>query len=208
MYNPFWRLIAARKLVLRQSSFLRSTGWLESSRRGYPCDREGRPLPWMNYAVIDFLEKRLKPDFSVFEYGSGFSTLFYARQVSTVFSVEDNPYWFERMKPQMPENVVVTLQPKDENGQYCRSILHAKNEFDLVVIDGRDRINCIPHSVARLKDRGVILLDDSGRDKYKAGMDLLVSMGFRALDFVGMKPTASGLHRSTILYRSGNCFGV
>jgi hypothetical protein len=34
-------------------------------------------LPWISYAAIDFLDGYLKPDMTVYEYGSGGSTLFF-----------------------------------------------------------------------------------------------------------------------------------
>ncbi|MBU6399666.1 MAG: hypothetical protein KGS61_05060, partial [Verrucomicrobia bacterium] len=38
----------------------------------YPLDLE---LPWFAYAAIDFLDRYLRPDMRVCEYGSGGSTL-------------------------------------------------------------------------------------------------------------------------------------
>ena len=34
-------------------------------------------LPWISYGAIDFLDGYLKPDMTVYEYGSGGSTLFF-----------------------------------------------------------------------------------------------------------------------------------
>jgi len=57
-----------------------------------PLDLE---LPWFSYAAIDFLAERLSPDMQVCEYGSGGSTLFFARRARQVLSIEDNQKWFE-----------------------------------------------------------------------------------------------------------------
>src|SRR5947209_17002794 len=59
-----------------------------------PLDWE---IPWFSYAAIDFLESFLQPQMVAFEYGSGGSTLFLAKRVKYVYSVEDNPEWFERV---------------------------------------------------------------------------------------------------------------
>ena len=42
--------------------------------RKRPLDLE---IPWFSYAAIDFLEDYLQPEMSVFEYGTGGSTLFF-----------------------------------------------------------------------------------------------------------------------------------
>ncbi len=56
-----------------------------------PLDADGRPIPWMNYPVIDLLRERLTKDLHLFEFGSGFSTTFYAQlvgHVTSIFSID------------------------------------------------------------------------------------------------------------------------
>ena len=45
-----------------------------------PLDLE---VPWFSYAAIDFLETFLQPNMNVCEYGSGGSTVFFRRPLST-----------------------------------------------------------------------------------------------------------------------------
>ena len=52
-------------------------------------------LPWFSYAAIDFLEKYLRLEMRVFEFGSGGSTLFFAQRCKSVTGVEDNAHWCE-----------------------------------------------------------------------------------------------------------------
>src|SRR5213075_1346542 len=79
-----------------------------------PLDLE---VPWFSYAAIDFLEKFLRPDMTVCEYGSGGSTIFFAQRVKSVFSIEDNAQWFElvsrRLEKDGIKNVTVHLCPFD-----------------------------------------------------------------------------------------------
>jgi hypothetical protein len=208
MVNPFWRFVAARKAMFRSSSYLQVTGWLESFRRGYPCDADGNVLPWMNYSVVQFLNERLSRELRVFEFGSGFSTQFYAERVASVQSVEDNPRWFELMGPKLPANASVVLQAADVDGAYCRAISQFESRYHLVVVDGRDRVNCFAQSIAKLTEDGVILLDDSARAKYSHAIAIGRDAGFKVLHFEGLKPTATGLHRATLFYRANNCLGL
>lgn len=139
-----------------------------------PLDLE---LPWFSYAAIDFLKSFLEPHMSVCEYGSGGSTLFFARRVKSVFSIEDNPQWFERVSHRLEEarikNVTIKLFPfdfKNPVGFEHSSYLHAipEEHFDVIVVDGSEewtqvRPVCFAKAEARMKRGGIIVVDDSWR---------------------------------------------
>ena len=57
--------------------------------------------PWINFPAIDFLQKIANPTMKVFEYGSGGSTLFWARRVDKVYSIEHDKKWTEKVKEQL-----------------------------------------------------------------------------------------------------------
>jgi protein-L-isoaspartate O-methyltransferase len=60
----------------------------------------------MNYSVVEFLRQRLTKNMLLFEYGSGYSTLFFSKLVKKVVSVEYDKDWYERMsKEGLNENV-------------------------------------------------------------------------------------------------------
>ncbi len=138
-----WSLIAFLRLVLRKKSYLHTTGWVESLKRGYPCDFEGSEIPWMNYPVINILKERLNKNLSLFEFGSGYSTLFYEKLVRDVTSVEYDRDWFYLIKEKTSENVSLLHREKDIDGIYCRAIGEFDKKFDVVIVDGRDRVNCV-----------------------------------------------------------------
>src|ERR1051326_6933202 len=79
-----------------------------------PLDLE---LPWFSYAAIDFLKGFIQPHMSVCEYGSGGSTLFFAKRAQSVFSIEDNPKWYDLVSKQIEykgiRNVTIKLIPFD-----------------------------------------------------------------------------------------------
>ena len=55
-------------------------------------------MPWITFAAITYLKQVLSPDMRVFEYGTGGSTLFFARRVAEVISVEHDPVWYEQLR--------------------------------------------------------------------------------------------------------------
>ena len=139
-----------------------------------PLDLE---LPWFSYAAIDFLKGFLKPTMQVCEYGSGGSTLFFARRVRFVRSIEDNREWFERVSRTLKEkavlNVELTVHPfdfKNPIGFEKSDYLHAldKGEWDVIVVDTSEewvqvRPICFAHAEKFVKPGGIIVVDDSWR---------------------------------------------
>jgi hypothetical protein len=200
---------AYRSLICDDVSYLNTSGWMEGLKRGYPCRRDGSELPWLNFSVISFLEKRLSKELTLFEFGSGYSTLFYARAVNKVTSIEYDENWYEIIRKKLPDNAKLIRRKKDIDGDYCRSICDQSDElYDVVVVDGRDRVNCIKQSITKLSDRGVILLDDSQREKYSDGILYAKHKGYLTLDFEGLTSSGSVMNRTTIFYRRENCLSI
>jgi len=134
-------------------------------------------LPWFSYEAIHFLEGYLKPQMTVCEYGSGGSTVFFARRVRAVYSIEDNEKWFELVTQRLQEmnirNAELHLHPfdfKNPAGFEKSAYLHAVPErpFDVYVIDGSEewdqvRPVCFQHVEERVQPGGTIIVDDSWR---------------------------------------------
>ena len=198
----------AVKLFYSGRSHLVQSGYVESIRRRHPCDAQGSPLPWMNYAVVFFLEQRLQPDHTLFEYGSGFSTRFYARRVSHVTSVEHDRGWFDKGKEDLPPNVELLHVDLNDGDRYVNAIQGTGRQFDIVIIDGRQRERSALAAVASLTPGGVIIFDDSDRERYQAARGALRESGFRVIDFRGLKPGGMSAHQTSIFYRDDNCLGI
>ncbi|HEY3861992.1 MAG TPA: class I SAM-dependent methyltransferase [Verrucomicrobiae bacterium] len=142
--------------------------------RKSPADLE---LPWFAYGAIDFLDGFLKPHMTVCEYGSGGSTLFFARRVKSVHSIEDNAAWHDlvsqRLCDKSIDNVTMVLHPFDfknpagfEKSDYLHAIPDEK--FDVIVVDGseewtRVRPVCFDKAQKHVKKNGIIVVDDSWR---------------------------------------------
>jgi hypothetical protein len=187
---------------------LRKLGYIESSKTSKPCRRDGSPIPWMNYHVIQFLEERLTSDLSLFEFGSGNSTNFYAALVKDVISVEIDKQWYDHVKKTMPSNVSLILFDPGSGESYCEIAGRQDHKFDAIVVDAQDRVECLMQAPAALTDRGVIILDDSHPDDHAQAIAFLADQGFRKLDFEGIKPGSIRAYRTTVFYRADNCLGI
>jgi len=83
-------------------------------------------LPWIAFSATNFLEKILDKEVLVFEFGSGGSTLFFAKKVKEVFSVEHDKEWFEKvsgvLKKSKVDNVEISLlQPTKDINRITKS---------------------------------------------------------------------------------------
>lgn len=189
-------------------SYLQEKGWLISAAKQEIIDLEGRPLPWITYPAIHFLQDRLFNSLTLFEYGSGNSTLYFSDKVKHVTSVEHDYLWYEKVKKSLPKNVELLFEKLEYDGKYCRKILTTGEKFDIAIVDGRDRVNCCKHSAQALTDQGVVLLDNSNRPAYQEGIKYLLEKGFRKIDFEGMSPKSPQLSCTSIFYRNKNCLGI
>lgn len=195
---------------------LKATGWLYSAAKMLSVDANKSPIPWYTYSAISFLERRIKPNFSVFEFGSGHSTLWWAERTQQVTAVEHNTDWFARMKVRLPKHVdykMVRLKhynktTRTENGDYSRVAQRCDRRFNVIVIDGRDRVNCARNSLSALTTDGVIVWDNSDRQRYEAGYDILYANGFRRIEFAGPGPINVPPWETSIFYRDDNCMNI
>jgi predicted O-methyltransferase YrrM len=147
---------------------------------------------------------------AVFEYGSGHSTLWWARHVEHVASVEHDLRWVESLTPRLPPNVDLRFEPLDPAGRYARSAADRGRRFDVLVIDGEERNESAYACLPALKADGVIIWDNSDWTAlYADGLKHLEESGFRRIDFRGLGPLYWRPWTTSIFYRPGNnCFQI
>jgi len=197
-----------RYLSLAWRGPLRDDGWFLSCRLQASVNRSGEPIPWFTYPFLEFLSNRLHRDMSVFEYGAGASTLWWARNVRRVIACEHDLNWFNKINKQLPANVNIFHVDLTPGGAYAEKILEYPGQFDVVVIDGRDRERCAINSVNSLTSAGVIIWDNTNRESYRNGIKELKELGFRQLAFVGFAPICAWKCETSVFYRDNNCLGI
>lgn len=188
--------------------YLADIGWIRSFDTGAPVDAEGVSLPWVTYSFIDFIKDRITKKHLVFEFGSGNSTLFYAERAKAVISVEHHQAWFEKIKRASPQNAELIFCEVEPNGAYSKMPISTQKKFDIIIVDGRDRVNCCKQAVAALSKTGVVVLDDSERDFYAPGIAFLKKQGFKELSFSGISPGLFYYKTTSVFYKADNCLGI
>ncbi len=187
-----------------EDSYFLHNGFLKSVTNGRPIGPNGEPLPWMSYSILDFFEEKLNKNLTFFEYGLGYSTLYFSEKVQSVRSIEHDKTWFHDINEKLKEKGNVEMELVELEDGYEEAIKKIKEKFDIILIDGRKRVKCAINAFDNISDNGVLILDDSNRDYYQGAFDFYKEKGFRKLTFTGLAPTSFRTHASTIFYRAGN----
>jgi len=199
---------AHQHLINNSDSYLYSSGWMASLANKTPQNNVGETMPWMNFSIIELLHEKLTKEQDLFEFGSGYSTHYYAKRVKSVTSIEYDERWYNQIRNDIPSNVELIFQAYDQGNRYCMTITEQDKSYDVVIIDGRDRVNCFKQALAKLSSSGVILLDDSQRSRYSEVFELATKNDFRVLNIAGLKPTGTARDQTSIFYRTDNCFNI
>ncbi len=195
-------------LSFNDKGYLDEIGWFNAFDSKSPVDQDNKPIPWVTYSFIDFIKERLKKQHTVFEFGSGNSTYFYAKYAGIVVSAEHDKEWYDKIVKTKPENAELIYCELVRDGDYCRMPIKLGETFDIIIVDGRDRVNCCKQAVKAVSANGVIVLDDSERDFYKEGITFLTSKGFKELSFTGISPGLFYRKATSVFYRPDNCLNI
>jgi hypothetical protein len=187
---------------------LSQTGYLISLGQNLPIDKQGRPLAFLNYPTLALLSKRLKDSFRVLEFGSGYSTAFFSSLVREVVAVEHDSKWLGLVRSLTEGVSNVQLVQVPLGPKYTQAAADVGGTFQIILIDGRMRVECALQSLPFLASDGVIIWDDSARHRYQDGIENIAMRGFRVLRIEGLKPAGLGIDETAILYRDHNCLNL
>lgn len=182
--------------------------WVRGRRAGLLDVRE----PWWNRRAIDAVASALPDGARVFEFGGGGSTPWFGDRVAEVVTVEHDEEWFDVLKASAPTNAKVELRRPSPQGtmasesapgaffdDYVHAILEQPDEsFDLVVVDGRARVDCGRAAISKIAPGGMLFMDDSDRPRYNPLVRELES--WNRTDYRGLK-RAGDIAQSTIWTR-------
>jgi hypothetical protein len=151
-------------------------------------------LPWWVYGAAERVDRFLADrdgKAKVFEYGSGASTIWLARRAGEIHSVEHHAGFADLMAGKVADLPHVSLRhvaarqvttgtpatPSRRHGHrgldftdYVRAIEAVDGQFDVIVIDGRAREECLRRSVSRLAPDGLLVFDNCNRPRYQQAL--------------------------------------
>ncbi|GAB3329547.1 hypothetical protein GCM10027299_33080 [Larkinella ripae] len=175
----------------------REFGHFKSAKRWQSVDKDNNPIPWYTYPAIEFIKQLDLSTKTVFEYGSGNSTLFWASRCQHVIAVEDDKAWHATIQARLPPNVDYLLLEDKE--AYIRAIHRFPDPFDIIIVDGKYRFDCTASALARLSPTGFFILDNA--DWHPRSSALLREADLIEIDMAGFNPI-NGYTTTTSFYLS------
>lgn len=201
--DPF--SLAARTVVMvLRMGVSRHPGDLLLWLRSMYCRR--RPLsmvlPWLTFDAIRAIDDHLVFGDRLFEYGSGHSTLYWAQRGIFVVSMEDDPVWFELAGTKLATLPNATLHFAADKAGYVRGIDVVDDDFDVILVDGTFRMECIEAAVSRIRPGGLLVVDNTDWHWF-SDIDQRVPNTWRKMVFDGCAPFIGYPSQTTIWKKPG-----
>lgn len=143
--------------------------------------------PWMRSKEMSIFQEVIErhQPLRCLEWGAGLSTLYFPKLLPASarwYAIEHNEAWAIRLKTmnQSSRIEIHEVSPNVPNWQGDGTYGEFENylefpgrfaPFDLIIIDGRARKECLKIGAQWLSERGVIILHDANRTKYHDGFE-------------------------------------
>lgn len=131
--------------------------------------------------MTELVEAVLPLNARVFEYGGGGSSLWLHDHGARLTVVEHHPEWSRVLRNLLPSGIELIEAPPSKAGEIVSAVgdgffdnyvgaieQYPDNSFDLVIVDGRARVDCVARARWKVRPGGYLLLDDSDRPRYEA----------------------------------------
>ena len=129
-----------------------------------------RMVPWITDGAIDYLEtvigraRAAGAQIHALECGSGSSTGYLAQRVSKLVSFDHDGNWHDAIRDVVTALGYGNVEWRTAERPYGRFFADYPDEsFDIVLVDGRDRTDCVAQARRILKPSGVLVVDNTER---------------------------------------------
>jgi len=119
--------------------------------------------PWLTRAMVEILESWLKPSDRGIEWGSGRSTIWLAKRIGSLVSVEHNPVWYRRISAELKARGLQNVEYHlcEDAHEYSRLTDNFSSEaFDFCFVDGEARDHCALKAISLVKPGGILIVDN------------------------------------------------
>lgn len=144
-------------------------------RRQARYEREHPDAPWLVPEAIERIEAFLKPQHVGFEWGCGRSTLWFARRMARITSVEGRREWYETVSKQIADANLqdkVTLLLAEVTREYDFDPAEVERyaaavdvlpdaSLDFALVDGHFRMECLQRIGRKLRFGALLVIDNT-----------------------------------------------
>jgi hypothetical protein len=172
-----------KKQIRNFRSLASNYGQWRSIRDWSSVDKDGNPIPWYTYPATEYLSHLDFSKLSIFEYGSGNSTLWWAKRSKSVTAVEDDEFWYTKVRSNLGIDSIEYLLEIEKD----RYISSSAKDADIFIIDGKHRRECAEH-VASCEREGVMIILDNSDWYPKTTNYIRNTLSWMQIDFHGFEP--------------------
>lgn len=135
------------------------------SRLGVMLNEKIHPgNPWLSADAVRLLDQLLKPTDVGVEFGSGRSTIWFAKRLAHLTSVESDPLWYEKVKLMLAEKSLLSRvdyrKYEDKENYAAQSLTFADASIDFCLVDGMCREKCAELMIPKIKSGGILTIDN------------------------------------------------
>jgi hypothetical protein len=184
-YSRAWQEYKALSYIARHPrEIIRHPEWLRQ-RTGVTTQLR---TPWWPYGAVSWVDANLSSGARVFEYGGGGSTLWLEDRGAIITTVEHDESWYRQLAVQLAPSAELLFRPPTASGSVTSAIApgffdeyaaaideQPDSSLDFVIVDGRSRIACARRALQKVKPEGLLLVDDTDRERYEPVIEMLRS---------------------------------
>lgn len=130
---------------------------------------------------LQILATYIKEGSTVFEWGIDTNSIMYSLKCKEYTCVYHHPRFISDLEP-LPSNIKATLvapnRPKGnpyepaKKGEFVSYVNAINGKYDVIIINGRDRLRCAKKSLEHLNENGVVIIQDFwNRSRYSNVLD-------------------------------------
>lgn len=120
-------------------------------------DKDGLVMPWYTRPALECIFSVDNSGKTVFEWGLGSSSVYWTRKCKALYGVDDNPDYVQAVKNATDHAANVWYE---EGEKYINKPFDLGIDFDVIVIDGIHREECMPVALTCLKPNSLIIYDN------------------------------------------------
>jgi len=129
----------------------------------YQDTESGLIMPCYTLPTLQWLKEQDTKKWCVFEFGAGYSTIWWNLNSRFTYSVDDNATWAKAM-----DSVFREIQ-SEYVGAACEALNDTNVDddyYDCIVIDGKWRKECLKESIGWLVSGGYFIIDNWGQEDF------------------------------------------